>query len=213
MRTVSHNGILTNQNIGLEGALQGPLQSKLYFSVSTNKEYFNGVTFDLNQMLFNFEMQPTGSMKWRLDGELGNGINSFNTQKGDVLAFSPGVELKVGKHINLNLSHAFQRLDIERGRLYQEDLTEARFFYHFDVRTLIRLIVQYRRIDRDPTLFPTPVPSEDNRLYLQLLGSYKLNPRTLVFVGYSDNYMGLHDVRLTQMNRTFFIKLGYAWTF
>ena len=48
---------------------------------------------------------------------------------------------------------------------------------------------------------------------LFMLGSYKLNPRTLVFVGYSDKHMGLHDLRLTQTNRTFFIKLGYAWTF
>jgi hypothetical protein len=213
MRAVSHDGLLTNENIGLEGALEGPMQSRLFFSVSTTKEYFNGVTFDLNQTLFAFEIQPTGSMKWRLDGEFGNDIDSFNTERGDVLAFSPGVELKIGQHINLNLSHAFQRLDVEQGRLYTENLTEARFFYHFDVRTLIRLIVQYRRIDRDPFLFPIPVPSEDSRLYLQLLGSYKVNPRTLVFVGYSDNHKGLHDLPLTKTNRTFFIKLGYAWTF
>jgi hypothetical protein len=210
-RTVSYSGILTNQNMGLEGALKGPKQSKLFFSASNNKEYFNGVTFDLNQTRFTFEMQPSGSIKVRLGGEWGDGIDSFNTQKGDVLALSPGVELKVGKHINFNLGHSFKRVDIERGRLYQENLTEARLFFHFDVRTLIRLVVQYRGIDRDPSLFPTPVPAENNHLYLQLLGSYKVNPRTVVFVGYSDDHRGLHDQPLTQTNRTFFIKLGYAW--
>ena len=88
-----------------------------------------------------------------------------------------------------------------------------RVYRHFDVRTLIRLIAQYRRIDRDPSLFPTPVPPEDSRLFLQFLVSYKLNPRTVVFFGYSDNYKGLYDLHLTQTNRTFFMKLGYAWTF
>lgn len=213
MRTVSHEGILTNQSIGMEGALKGPLQSKLFFSVSANKEYFNGVTFDLNQTLFAFEIQPSGSMILRLDGEWGLRIDSFNTQKGDVLTLSPGVELKVGQRVNLLFSHSFQRLDVNGGRLYQENLTEARFFYHFDVRTLVRLIAQYRRIDRDTSLFPTPVRSQDNRMNLQLLGSYKLNPRTVVLIGYSDNHMGHHDLRLTQTSRTFFIKLGYAWTF
>ena len=213
MQTVSHDGVLTNQSMGLEGALQGPFQSRLYFSVSDNKEFFNNVTFDLNQTIFAFEIQPSGSMKMRLDGEWGNRIDSFNTQKGDVVTFSPGVELKVGKHINLLFSHAYQRLNIDRGRLYEENLTEARLFYYFDARTLVRLIVQYRRIDRDPPLFPTPVPPHDNRLNLQFLGSYKLNPRTVVLVGYSDSHRGFRNLPLTQTSRTFFIKLGYAWTF
>ena len=135
-------------------------------------------------------MQPAGSVKLSLSGEIGDQIDSFNTQKGDRLSLSPGVELKLGHHVNLNLSHSFERLDVERGRLYQENLTEARFFYHFDVRKLIRLIIQYRRIDRDPSLFISPVPSEDRRLFLQFLASYKLNPRTVVFVGYSDTTAG-----------------------
>jgi hypothetical protein len=210
---VSHNGILLNQNIAIEGELQGPLQSRLYFYLSDDKEYFNNVTFDLNQRLFSFEIQPTGSMKIRLDGESGIRIDSFNTEKGDGLSFGPGIELKIGRHINLLFSHAYQRLDIGGGRLYRENLTEARLFYHFDVRTLVRLIAQYRSIDRDPTLFPTPVPAHDHRLNLQFLGSYKLNPRTVFLVGYSDNHRGIHDLPLTQTNRTFFVKLGYAWTF
>jgi hypothetical protein len=212
-RTVSHNGVLLNQNIGIEGALQGPLQSKLYFYISDDKETFNNVTFDLNQRLVKFEIQPTGSMKIRLDGEWGNRIDSFNTQKGDAVSFRPGIELKIGTHVNFLFSHAYQRLNIDRGRLYQENLTEARLFYHFDVRTLVRLIVQYRSIDRNPTLFPTPVPPHDSRLNLQFLASYKLNPRTVFLVGYSDQHRGLHDLPLTQTNRTFFVKLGYAWTF
>jgi hypothetical protein len=33
----------------------------------------------------------------------------------------------------------------------------------------------------------------------------------VLFLGYSDNYNGSQDFGLTQSNRTFFIKLGYAW--
>jgi hypothetical protein len=212
-RIVSHEGNLTNQNIGVEGALQGPMQSKLYFYFSSNKEFYNGVTFDLNDVLLNFEIQPSGSLKVRLESEWGGDIDSFNTQKGDVLAFSPRVELKLGKHINLNLGHSFRRMDVERGRLYRENLTETRFYYHFNLRTLIRLIAQYRHIDRDPSLFPNPVPSVDSSLFLQLLGSYKVNPRTVVFVGYSDNHRGLQDFDFLRTSRTFFVKLGYAWNY
>jgi len=36
------------------------------------------------------------------------------------------------------------------------------------------------------------------------------HPRTVAFVGYSDNRLGLTDVSLTQTDRTLFVKLGYA---
>lgn len=211
-RTVDHGGRLTNQSVGLEGQFQGPLQSRLLFQVLADKEYFNGVTFDLNRASFDFEMQPSGAMKLKLDGELGDGIDSFTTRKGDVLRLRPGVELKVGNHVNLNLSHSYQRLDVEPGRLFHENLTEARVFYYFDVRKLIRLIIQYRDIERDPSLFLTSVSPRDQHLFLQLLASYKLNPRTVVFLGYSDNHRGDQDLSLALTDRTFFIKLGYAWT-
>jgi len=32
-----------------------------------------------------------------------------------------------------------------------------------------------------------------------------------IFLGYSDNYFGAREFDLTQRDRTFFVKLGYAW--
>ena len=57
-----------------------------------------------------------------------------------------------------------------------------------------------------------PGEPEFDRLFLQFLLSYKVNPRTVFFAGYSDNYNGLQNVSLTQTGRTFFLKIGYAWT-
>lgn len=39
----------------------------------------------------------------------------------------------------------------------------------------------------------------------------KLNPRTVLFAGYSDNYEADEAIDLVQKNRTVFLKLGYAW--
>jgi hypothetical protein len=211
-RTVNHNGMLTNQEIELEAGFQGPLQSDLFVSVGTEKEYFNGETFDLAQAFFHFEIQPSGMVKLDLWGDFGDEIDSFNTQKGDLLNLSPTVELKLGQHVNINFNHSYQHLDVEGGRLFTENLSETRFFYYFNVRTLVRLISQYRVVNQDPSLFPIPVPPRSEHLFLEFLASYKLNPRTVVFFGYSDNYVSAGNVGLTQTDRTFFIKLGYAWT-
>jgi len=47
----------------------------------------------------------------------------------------------------------------------------------------------------------------------QVLYSYKLNPRTVFFLGYSDLYVendGLNE--LEPSDRTWFMKISYAWT-
>ena len=41
----------------------------------------------------------------------------------------------------------------------------------------------------------------------------KLNPQTVLFLGYSDNSANATAVDVTQTDRTFFVKLGYAWAF
>jgi hypothetical protein len=48
------------------------------------------------------------------------------------------------------------------------------------------------------------------RFFAQLLFSYKVNPRTVLFLGYSGNHLGNQDFGLTQSDRTFFTKIGYA---
>ena len=48
------------------------------------------------------------------------------------------------------------------------------------------------------------------RLNTQLLFTYKLNPRTVLYLGYSDQYRGNEAYRLTQKNRTLFAKISYA---
>ena len=40
--------------------------------------------------------------------------------------------------------------------------------------------------------------------------SYKINPQTVLFLGYTDNYRGYDRHNLPQVNRTLFLKIGYA---
>ena len=45
----------------------------------------------------------------------------------------------------------------------------------------------------------------------QYLFSYKLNPQTVFLMGYSDNASASEAIDLTRPDRTFFMKIGYAW--
>ena len=84
-------------------------------------------------------------------------------------------------------------------------------FYQFNVRTFVRLIVQYLDLDQTPRLFLDPTtPAHQEQSFAQFLFSYKLNPQTVLFAGYTDDRFGFGNINLTQTDRTFFLKLGYA---
>ena len=57
------------------------------------------------------------------------------------------------------------------------------------------------------------VDSNSRRVGRQLLYSYKINPQTVFFLGYSDNHIDDDDLDgLQETDRTLFMKIGYAWT-
>jgi len=67
-------------------------------------------------------------------------------------------------------------------------------------------------ITREPGRYSVPVAAHSRRLFTQLLFSYKLNPQTVLFLGYSDNSTAeRRGADLLRVSRSFFVKLGYAW--
>jgi hypothetical protein len=74
-----------------------------------------------------------------------------------------------------------------------------------------RSIIQYVSYDRSSENYTFPIDPEYRHLFTQFLFSYMINPWTVLFVGYSDDYLSSQDFSLTQTGRTFFVKLGYAW--
>ena len=75
----------------------------------------------------------------------------------------------------------------------------------------LRLVLQYTAIERDPSLYTEPVDADTQDLFTQVLFTYKINPQTAMYVGYSDNRFGDDEFSLTRTDRTLFLKLGYAF--
>ncbi len=50
-------------------------------------------------------------------------------------------------------------------------------------------------------------------LFGQFLFSYKLNPQTVLFAGYDDTRFGEDGFQIRQTNRSFFLKIGYAFIY
>jgi Domain of unknown function (DUF5916)/Carbohydrate family 9 binding domain-like len=213
LRTEDHTGLLTDQEVELFGIYYGPMQSVGQLQLFDVKEYFNGVTFDLRKEWAFFQFNPSGNVRTALTVRRGDEIDFDNTRRGDQLLISPNLLMRLGRHFSLELDYLRQELKVEGGRLFAADLAQANAIYNFNLRTFVRAIVQYTRIDRNPELYTFAVEPRTEDLFSQLLFSYKINPQTVLFVGYTDSRFGLEDVPLTQTDRTFFLKLGYAFLF
>jgi hypothetical protein len=210
LRTEDHTGRLTDQTAEIFGTYQGAQQSSLEAHYIHNRTFYNGTLFDLDQGTLDFLFNPTGGITFELFTQLGDNVDVDNTRKGRIVAVQPAAELRLGRHLNLNLSYLDQKLAVTGGQLYDAQLTQARLVYQFDVRTFVRAIFQYTNIGRNPALYLAPVDRRDRNLFTQLLFSYKINPQTVLFAGYADTRLGVDLIHLTQTDRTFFVKLGYA---
>lgn len=204
------NPVTSGGNLELQ--FDGPLQSILITRATKLRETYNQVEFDQLGFLVYAEMKPNRRLEITFRGIFGDRIDYDNTRLGQRVMLNPLVVLKPGQHLRLNYSHIYERLHVETGRVYTANISQLTGIYHLNVNTFFRAILQYRDIDRNAENYLFPIESKSKYFFTQLLFSYKINPRTVIFLGYSDNYYGTRAYQLTQKDRTFFIKLSYAWT-
>ncbi|MEA2603264.1 MAG: hypothetical protein QOF89_4256 [Acidobacteriota bacterium] len=213
LRTENHQGLLTDQSAELFASYTGALQSALDVHYLHNKTFFDGTTFDLDQQVFNFAITPTGGLRLGLSAQFGDDIDFDNSRPARSVTWLPSIGIRLGQHLNVNASYQDARLWVADGQLFDARLAQTRIVYQFNVRTFVRAIVQYQDIERDPSLYLFPVGSRRRDLFGQFLFSYKINPQTVLFTGYTNTQLGRFGIPLTQTDRTFFLKIGYALLF
>jgi hypothetical protein len=217
-RSEEQSGELLEQEVESWIAAQGPMQSFFQIDVGHRDRRFNDVTFDEEFLHWNVEVRPKGDFFIFLFGTFADQIDFANTQLGERLRYGGGTRWNIGKHAKVDVDYSYEDLDVDGGRLFSAEVTQLKAVYQFNIRMFARAILQYTDIKRDPSLYQfDTVDARSKRLFPQLLFSYKLNPQTVFFAGYSGTRLGGElegiDIGLTEADRTFFVKLGYAWLF
>jgi hypothetical protein len=205
-----YNNNLTDRMVLFAAAYTGPLQTYFETDFYLLKEFFNGVTYDLNRLAFYLVMNPIRGLGYSIYTRFGDSIDYSNSRPAKSKLLMPNLELNIGKHLNLNISYIFEHLSLKSEKIYTANILQTRFVYNLNVRTFVRAIFQYTHIDRNTGLYLAAVDPLTKTLFTQFLISYKINPRTVLFIGYSDNHLGMKGYDLTRTDRTFFLKIGYA---
>lgn len=211
-QTQDHRGNLLEREASGAVEIELPLQSLFIITASTRKKIFNSLTFHQDFLEFFFKVQPSGGVYLNCSVNIGDEVDYKHARPGKLFLIEPATTLRFGKHLLMSLSYSYSHLDLEQGRLYSAHVLQNRLVYHFSKRAFLRGIIQYTDISRNPALYTNGADPVSRKLFGQFLFSYKINPRTVLFLGYSSTFQGMVDVNLTQTNRTLFLKIGYALT-
>lgn len=204
-------GNILQQENEFEIEAQGPYQTFFHWNTTFRKKVFNNATFK-NQFrnFFFFNCKPSGKIYIETKLRFGDDIDYDNTRPAKMFSIGPEFMYNFTKNLSVSFSYLYNKLNVNEGRLYSAHLSESSIIYHLNSKTFFRAIIQYMDINRNHMLYIDEVEPKERTFFTQLLFSYKLNPRTVVFIGYTDNRLGYLNTNLAQTDRTFFIKLGYA---
>ncbi len=191
----------------------GPMQSWVQVQVSKGAERDGDQIFDIESIGFYTEFQPRGGISISVFGQFGESVDYANHRLGDQKVLEPVIDWNVNRYLLLSIQSVFMELDTKEGEeIFDARVVDARFTWQFSVRSFVRLSWQHAATSRNPDVYIDEIDAESRTDGRQLLYSYKLNPQTVFFLGYSDQYVNDDDLSsLTISDRSVFMKIGYAW--
>lgn len=191
----------------------GPMQSWIQIGGLSRDTLWDDVLYKEQKLSFFTRFQPKGGLLLGVFARYGDQVDFANSRLGDQLRVQPFVQWNINRHLFLNAEATLLQLDTKQGeKIFDAGVYDVRLTWQFSRRSFVRVTTQIQNIDRNLDVYVDDVDSETRRVGRQLLYSYKLNPQTVFFLGYSNNYMDDDDLRgLEETDRTLFMKIGYAW--
>ena len=211
-KTYAADGTMLEEEYELHGNVQGPKQFYTNFGVVHRKSFWDGEYYDVNNFMMFLRFDPLDNLRLHAFTRLGDQIDYANSRLGDSTYLEFGSEFKLGKHLNADFSYVYDTLEVENGTLYSANQYDVRINYNFSLLSYLRLSVQYTDIEQNEELYINEVDSIYKGLRTELLYAYKINPQSLLYIGYTDQ--GYQDDSLDKVqknNRKLFMKLSYAF--
>lgn len=209
-QTKDYSGNLIERKIELSVNGEGPLQSHIFANLGLRKFIYEETQFDQIYQKFFFSLNPSKKIKLEIFGRFGDGVDYDNIKAGKIFILSPEITYKLGQRASISADILFSNLNIGKENLFKAFLSDVKFLYHFSKKMFFRGIVQFYDIKRNVELYVNEVEAKEQNVFTQFLFSYKLNPRTVFYLGYSDIFEGYTGIKLLRSQRSLFIKIGYA---
>lgn len=212
-RATGEDGRTLEQENTLRVGFGGVLQTWFQFALVDEEELWEGVTYDKQVLRAYAEIQPRGGLSIAMLGVVGDRVDYSNDRLGKTTRLEPRLTWNINRNLLLRLNAVYAELDTEDDeQIFNAMITDARLTWQFNLRSFLRLTAQVTDVERNQAVYIDSVDARSRDVGRQLLYSYKLNPQTVFFLGYSDQYVDDDNLDgLTVSDRTWFLKIGYAW--
>jgi len=215
-KSYDHDGNMIEEEFEFFAWMEGSKQLFSEVGVVARERLYDGQYFNEKQAMAFAKFTPKAGLQVEGFIRLGKQIDFTNSRLGDVYIFEPEVSWDINKHLHVDLSHEYNRLNIDGDELYTANLTDFRMSYQFNMRSKLKLVFQYSKVERNLNLYTVEaddLPDAVSRDFsTQLIYSYKINPQTLFYIGYSDGGDQENEFNKLERNqRTVFSKFSYAW--
>ncbi len=212
--THDDSGQLLEKEVEAELGVNGPMQTYFQLGGFVRDRLYDDILFSEDRIRFYAQVKPIGGLVVAFWASAGSQIDFANSRLGDQVELNPFIEWNATRHLLLRYEAVFAKLDSKDGpNIFDAAVHDVRLTWQFSARSFLRFTAQIQDVERNQDQYIDEVDSVSNQTGRQLLYSYKLNPQTVFFLGYSDNYVDDDDLsRMTVTDRTWFMKIGYAWT-
>jgi len=202
-----------DRDLNLRVGIAGPMQSWTQLRLRKGAEKDDGTVYDLSKISLYTEFKPRGGLSVGLYAQVGDNVDYDNNRLGKQIYLEPSVQWNVGRHLLLDVQSVFASMETQQGeKIFDARVIDTRLTWQFSVRSFLRLTWQHSATTRNPDAYIDEVDAKSRNDGRQLLYSYKLNPQTVFFLGYSDRYVDDDNlIGLTVSDRSLFMKIGYAW--
>jgi len=228
-------------HVDFRGFFNGKMQSFANAGFTNNETLYNsrynkigGELYNNTQFVSYSSVTPTPALKFQFFTRIGQQLDYANAQLGNQFYLHSTINYQYNEHLAIAFNNYFNQLDVDEttvvidgklvnidaGRLYRASKSNINLAYQFDQKNQLKLIIQYSDIKRNGQLYKANHDVDTDNDYqsltrsfsTQLLYTYKLNPQSLVYVGYADGgYQPEDSDTLERDKRTFFAKFSYAW--
>lgn len=210
-----------NSTVSVDGAYQSRYKLSFIKSNEVGLRHDTSITnidnnttlFDLNLIEAFTAFKPTEHLYLEFLYINGDKIDYIHDRKGKLNELESYFSWFATKHLEIEVSHIDSVLSADGSNVYQANLIDSRISYQFDNFNRLKFSIIYCDIERNLDNNPSGLFDKRKKsLSTQLIYSYKINPQTVFYLGYSDN--SLQNDALTHLekeDKTFFTKISYAW--
>lgn len=210
--TYRHDGQMLESEWEANLSINGPMQSNFGVQPMTRKRFWDGQMFNENYVRLYGSFIPGAWLE--LGGNVSNGrsIDLAASRIGRATVTELWGTASIGRGLMLTFDVFNQTLRRDGGKAFSATSFDSTFSWQLDPKQRVRVSVQGSQIDRDPMLYATTMQRHSRNVAAQLIYSYRVNPRTALYLGgATGGYVSDKQDTLFQNSRGVFLKVSYAW--